>query len=103
MTDLEILIGKVITSVTVSDDFIMFVTSDVEADCCSQTWIYDVEGIDNLINSAVANIVEHPVGEYDYADEPKAVGHTKKYDCLQVYTYDIVTKKGICTIDFRND
>ncbi len=74
-----------------------------EGDCCSTSWIYEVDNIESLLDEVVSNVIEHPTDSYDWSEDKGAVGKTDKYDSLQVYTYDIVTAKGVCTIDFRND
>ena len=107
MYDLLKLKGQVITSVVQPGDTeIAFNTQerafvfDAEGDCCSTSWIYDVDGVDNLIGEEIIDVIAHPTK--DYCNDG-AVGNTTDYDVLVVYTYDLVTAKGICTIDFRND
>lgn len=108
--DLELLVGKIITKIEVEEngESITFYMEDGEfkfnaiGDCCSSSWIESVEGQEDIIGHRVLEIVEHTIQAYDY-EKDGAINKTPHYDHLQVYTYDIVTSNGICTIDFRND
>ncbi len=98
------LLGKTISEVYQTDDQhgLKFILSDgteviakTDADCCSHTWIENVENPEALIGSPVTlveNLNLRPNqqdGEYG--------------DLIQFYGCKINTSKGTCVIDFRNE
>lgn len=64
-----------------------------EGDCCSNSWVQEIMYPENIIGEVVVNVIEHTTasniddGEYGYLD---------------IYNLDLVSKKGTCTVDFRN-
>jgi hypothetical protein len=100
------LIGRIIHKITMGEsptcqrDSITFHTDDGDfvydayGDCCSTSYIHEISDRHVLNGHKVINIVQHE------ADEFRDVGTAES---LQVYNYDIVTNKGTCTIDFRNE
>jgi hypothetical protein len=115
-SNLDILVGKVITDVELyhayekydEEDEIMsnkidFYTDCTEkfqfrcmGECCPRTWIESLDGLEYLIGEKVTSIVEKVLGDI-LGDI--TVG---EYDYVELYSIDIVTRKGTCTIDFRN-
>src|ERR1700735_534686 len=101
MADIDILIGRTITEVVVAPDkeSVEFVTPDERyyfeayGDCCSDSWIESIEWLDNLIGEEVISCDEHCIREE--AD-------SSKNDYVKFYNIEIITKKGLCAIDFRN-
>lgn len=64
---------------------IRFITSNY-------TWIESVEGIENIIDEEIIEVVEK-----DMENIEGAMG-----DCIKLYNVDLVSKRGTCTIDFRS-
>jgi hypothetical protein len=66
---------------------------NVDADCCSETWIENIETPENLIGtvSAVEDVEMPDLGEQE--------GHY----VMAYYGCKIHTEKGSCLIDYRND
>ena len=100
------LIGKTIIRVFLSEDggAIRFDTSDeqslivqAEGDCCSHSWIEEIQGIEQLIGSPVVSVEE--VG--DMPDKP---GNKRGYgeEEMAYYGCKISTEKGYALIDYRN-
>lgn len=67
-------------------------TYGCDADCCSESWINHVSGLDYLLNATVAGVVEHPELDEDGT----------RQDCDKVYGYSLVTDRGNCHIEMRN-
>jgi hypothetical protein len=99
------LIGKTITDLQISEDrqALRFVLADgeivvqVDADCCSYTWIEHVELPALGFPAAVVGVedLEMPEGT-------ASTFHTDP-ECLQFYGCKIVTDRGEIVIDYRND
>lgn len=68
----------------------------LEADCCSETWLYSVDNEECLKNEVVENIVEVDTNHINLED---GLG---RQDVDQVYGIGIKTAKGICSIIYRN-
>lgn len=118
ISDMEILIGKIVKDVKLEyekyNNHITFITDKEEYDfkcyaqCCSDTWIESVEGIENLIEEEVISTdwklaQDLSYMEIDvYKEENKDFCANLATTAISVYGVDIITKKGICTIDFRN-
>lgn len=108
MNDLDILIGKTIISVVLDDNDgeITFTTADrvyvfsTDAECCSETWINSIDNVEALINNEVMFVSGR---EMEYDKQKHGFVGKSNTERVLVYTYDIITKKGACTIDFRND
>jgi hypothetical protein len=97
----HILVGKTIKAVwlAVDADAIRFDTTDGEqviavavGDCCSHTWIENVEGPDTLLGK-VAKVEDINMPDYGSPDEDTIIAY---YGCK------ITTNKGETTIDYRN-
>ncbi len=101
----HILIGKVITAIHLAADkqAIKFdieggepIVARADGDCCSVSWIENVENAEALIGS--------PVLEALNIDMPDSVDREpENHDVVQFYGFKISTAKGTCVIDYRND
>lgn len=100
------LVGKTITKVFLADDggAIRFDLGDgtsimarADGDCCSHTWIEEVQGLDQLLNSPVVSVD-------DVGDMPEKTGNSYNHDEeeMQYYGCKITTEKGYALIDYRN-
>lgn len=108
----NVLIDQRIQKVEISaeDDWIEFFTDQylfkfhTYADCCSETWIEDVEDLDNLLGEVVLDIVyrwrKEMIDDKDYLQKESC--YNGKNCEMDVYNYGIITRKGECTLDFRN-
>jgi hypothetical protein len=102
MSNDQVLVGRILKGVKLADDkqAILFQTDkgdirvDVDADCCSHTWIESVElpalGFPSKVIS-VANL-----------DMPD-LGNLEGCDVVAYYGCKIVTDGGEIIIDYRND
>jgi len=98
------LIGKIITAIYLTEDkqAIKFEVEDVnptlivlvEGDCCSISWVENFENPEAAIGSPVLEAVD--IAMPDLGEQP---GH----DVMEYYGFKIVTAKGHCIIDYRND
>lgn len=97
------LIGKTIMKVEVTDvdDSIRFTCSDGSVitaycygDCCSSTWIENVENPEVLIGSPV--LTAEDVGSMKEDEEVHG------FEYIAFYGFQISTLKGRCDIDYRN-
>lgn len=99
------LIGKTVARVYLAADggSIRFDLSDGESltvradgDCCSLSWIENVQGVEQLIGSPVVS-----VEDIDMPDAPgNRYGHDE--DEMQYYGCKITTQRGFAVIDYRN-
>lgn len=100
MNGLENIVGKRIngfvvsdekTTLTFNDDEGMLYVYDADADCCSHSWIENIEDPEYLLGNLVLKVEEKEMPSEDQDGE-----------YIQIMSYDIYTDKGICKIDFRN-
>lgn len=96
------LIGRVINAVYVAVDgsairFDMLdgepIVANAYGDCCSHTWIENVETPENLLGT---------VSEVEDLDLHKA-DKEEDYNLIQFYGCKISTEKGSSTLDYRNE
>lgn len=66
-----------------------------EGECCSESWIEHVSGIENLFNSKVIKI------NYIDIDTERNDDDWGEKETL-VYRFDIYTEKGVCSMEMRN-
>lgn len=100
------LIGKTITAIEIAEDreALRFVLADgelivqVDADCCSYTWIEDVE-LPALGFPALVTAVE----ELDMPEKTEPSKFHEGPDVLAFYGCKITTDRGEIVIDYRND
>ncbi len=105
MTRDNLLTGKVITNIEIAEDrqAIRFVLADgelivnVDADCCSYSWVEHVE-LPALGFPATVVSIE----DIDMPDGSSSSFHTAA-DVLAYYGCKIVTDRGEIVIDYRND
>jgi hypothetical protein len=99
------LIGKKILGVLANPDntYWRFSTDqgDVDyfcfADCCSDSWINHINGVDELIGGTVAD-----VEDIDFYALLKVEPEPTKQESDEVMFHRIKTEKGMCTFEFRN-
>lgn len=101
----NVLIGKTITAVHLADDkgALRFDIEGVEAplvvrcdgDCCSSTWVENIENVEALIGSPVLEAVDIEMPERDHPED-------KERDVVAYYGFRIRTAKGDCVLDYRN-
>jgi hypothetical protein len=98
---MDILIGKVVISVDLeqSGAAIRFnladgesITARADGDCCSSTWIENVDGAEQLIGT-VLSVEDIPMPD---------LGSPNSYDVIAYYGCKITTDKGFSVIDYRN-
>lgn len=101
------LIGKTLTGMKIADDrqALLFQTADgdlvvqVDADCCSYTWVESVE-LPALGFPALVTAVE----ELELPDDPpKSSSFHTDPEVLAFYGCKISTDRGEIVIDYRND
>lgn len=98
------LINKMITAVYLANDgtSIRFdirgqedpVFADAVGDCCSHTWIENVDGEEQLIGAVVAAVEDIPM--------PDLGSMSDDDDIIKYYGCKITTDKGYATIEYRN-
>ena len=101
---MNILVGKIITAIYLSKDKcdIRFDIAEQDApiiansygECCSSTWIENVENPEFAVDSVVATAEEMELN--------KPAEENSEFDYLQFYGFKIETAKGTCVIDYRN-
>lgn len=96
--------NKYIRNIQVSadGDYIIFfcdkdsVMFEAEADCCSKSYIYEINGRLALTGEPVKEVLSKDLGSGDIKTEDEN-------DCVQSYCITLVTSKGRCDIVFRNE
>lgn len=63
-----------------------------DGDCCSNSWIEHIEGVENLLGAKVVKV--EPGAEVPSIEEEN--------NTIQFYNYRIVTERGFCNIEMRN-
>lgn len=96
------LVGKMIKAVYLASDkkAIKFdidgfppIIARCDGDCCSSTWIENIELPENMIGTVVsAEDVAMP-----------DLGDMKDRDVIRYYGFKIQTEKGYCLFDYRNE
>ena len=71
---------------------------EVDADCCSYTWI---ESVDNPAALHGKIVAVEGIGMPNLGDTPTA--HRTCVECVAYYGLKIITENGHCVIDYRND
>lgn len=105
MTTVNPLVGKVITGMEIAADrqALRFVLADgelvvnVDADCCSYTWVEHVELPALGFPATVLSVTD-----IDMPDGAVSTFHSDS-DVLAFYGCKIVTDRGEIAIDYRND
>lgn len=97
------LIGKTIEGVDIAEDrqALRFriagadpIIARVDAECCSYTWIENIENVEALTGRVVRN-----AEDIDMPD----LGNMPDRDVVAYYGFKIETDGGTCVIDYRND
>lgn len=97
------LIGKTITAIHLAADkqAIKFeilgeapIIAHCDADCCSYTWIENIENHEAILGSPVLEAMD--LNMPDLGDMPDR-------EVVAYYGFKISTVKGACTLDYRND
>jgi hypothetical protein len=105
----HVLVGKVLRDVLLAKDqqAIKFVLADgseiiarCDVDCCSSTWIEDVNNPEFAVGSEIVSAVDIDMPEGWMARPTK---HDDRYEEeMEYYGFKITTAKGVCTIEYRN-
>lgn len=112
----NILIGKTITKIKIASDkkAILFACEEGEyiartqAECCSDTWIEQVElpalGFPCKV-AECCDLIMNPTGDHDhgYYDERYYVESNSGDLCIKKYGFKITTNKGEIILDYRNE
>lgn len=103
------LVGKHIAGLWINNtqDRLVFVCDDgerlaftAEGDCCSQSWINDLIGVDAVLGHVV---VKAEAVDLDDIANPMAEKDERNHDdSVQVYKWTLTTERGQCDIIFRN-
>lgn len=100
---LESLVGKTIKQVRINreDDVLYFLTEGGKVyqyhaygDCCSRSWIEHINWINFLVDAIVTEVKNRDMPEDDI---------DKHGNCIAYYGWTIVTNKGRCDIEMRNE
>lgn len=100
------LIGKIIKSIYLADDktAIRFdldngkiIIGICYSECCSSTWIENIEDPENIINSSVISVDDLPLDDLPLEME------NNDGNMIEFYGIKITTNKGYCVIDYRNE
>ena len=103
LEDIKSIVGLTIRKVTFGDEGeddndLVFYTDNLtiyyecEADCCSSSWVDNIDDLDNMLNSEILEVEELKVESIEIED----------YDVLRKYDYLVKTSKGDARIEFRN-
>ena len=65
-----------------------------DGDCCSYTWVENIENPEAAVGSPVLVAEDIPMPD---------LGHMEGRDFVAYYGFKIETAKGTCIIDYRND
>lgn len=71
----------------------------VEAECCSETWIESISNVNNLIGEMVLSVERKQFNNL-YIEIAKS---EDERECLEIFGYTIKTMKGYTDIEFRNE
>ena len=98
------LLGKTITAAYIAEDrkALRFdilggeqVIARVDADCCSETWVAEIEGPERLLGT-VASVEDLDLPQEKHPEDAER-------DSMQYYGCNIATERGNCVIDYRNE
>ncbi len=100
----QIIVGKTIHEVWIKKDgSYLVLVGDVpfffysDGDCCSHTWIHEINGRDALRGSAVTAVENKGI------ELPGDIDDRDNCECIQSYCMTITTAKGRCDIIYRNE
>ena len=68
------------------------------ADCCSESWIESIEGVNSLLNNKINSVtkIESNNITKNWVPNPPT-------QFLLAFAYELKTDKGCCIIEFRNE
>lgn len=98
------LVGKTVTGVWIAEDkqamkFDLLgadpIIAKCDGDCCSTTWVENVQAPENCVGSTIVSVEDIPMPEPSYDKD--------KFDYLQFYGCKITSGKGETVIDYRNE
>lgn len=99
------LVGRRVTRVeiNVANNYLRFHTEAVllpagyaaTGDCCSHSWFAAINGLASLLGQVVVRIESRVMPNDDYDAE--------NMHCIQYYGWSIVTARGYCDIEMRNE
>lgn len=106
-----LLVGKTITRVeyfnfpddSPGNDYLIFYTKNetfyynVLDECCSYSWIESIDNKECLIGEKVLRVVSKFMSDESLDSE------NPERAARKIYNIDLITRKGTCTIDLRND
>lgn len=101
---MNILVGKTVTAIYLADDKLAIkfdvedrepIVAKVDADCCSHTWIENVENHEAVVGS--------PILAVEDLELPDDTTEETEDGRILHYGVQITTAKGTCTIDYRNE
>ena len=106
MLTLEPLLGKTIVGIGLdaTNEYIKFNTEQESfafnalGDCCSESWINHISGIETLIGNKVNKVDEIYIPDIERGEN----GHSERQEVDKIYSYKIFTDKGMCEIEMRN-
>ncbi len=112
MSDINPLVGKRVTAVWLADDqqAIKFdvegaepIIARADGDCCSHSWIESLDAPDALLGvvQSVDDLDMPDLGSTAANAQDKTVGYDP--ECISFYGCKIVTDKGACVLDYRNE
>ncbi len=99
----EFLKGKTVTAIHFAKDKLAIkfdveggesIVAKVDGDCCSSTWIENVDGAEFLVGQEV-------LSEEDVL-MPKASEKNDDYEVIAFYGYEVKSARGRMLIDYRN-
>lgn len=103
---LQVLVGKQVAEVHLSaqNDYINFLTNDgnfwffTDGDCCSESWINHISGIETLLGQIVTKVDEINMPDI----EKDELGFSGRQEVDKIYSFKIFTSQGVCELEMRN-
>ena len=103
---LECLVGKTIKEVRIqpSNTYIEFDTNEgvfsyiTDADCCSESWINHISGLQAIIGEKIVKTEEIEMPKIQEGQE----GFSGKQDVDKIYSFKMFTSQGVCELEMRN-
>lgn len=77
----------------------------VNGDCCSQSWIEHIEGVEDCIGATIVDVDDIEMEDDwcgGYPDQYKAVWVRPDEELIRYYCTRIITDKGPLKIEYRN-
>lgn len=97
------LLGKKVTAVHLAEDKLAIkfgvegsdpIVAKVDGDCCSRSWIENVENWQALVGAVVTSVEDIEMPEHPEGPDEEVV---------KFYGLKITTDRGHCVIDYRNE